>query len=165
MARGVPVFLLLMPDEYEESLGGMMKVFRTVAARVRNRLLFAYGFKDTEPWPQFAQSLGIPRDATGKPVVGGLFAVPHKPDADRHSVEHQLPARLTPHRVQLFLESHGCADILNDFSDSLDDMFRGVMPLRLQRHFPPRVVVWAQLRHHHEPREALQAPPSVLFAL
>jgi hypothetical protein len=77
MARGVPVFLLLMPDEYEESLGGMMKVFRTVAARVRNRLLFAYGFKDTEPWPQFAQSLGIDRDATGAfwMIVGNDMAM------------------------------------------------------------------------------------------
>ena len=65
MARGVPVFLLLMPDEYEDSLNSMMKAFRNVAAKVRERLLFAYGFKDTEPWPQFAQSLQIPRDATG----------------------------------------------------------------------------------------------------
>jgi len=65
MARGVPVFLLLMPDEYEESLGQMLKAFKAVAARVRDRLLFAYGFKDTEPWPQFAQSLGIDREATG----------------------------------------------------------------------------------------------------
>jgi len=65
MARGVPVFLLLMPDEYEEALSEMIKAFRAVASRVRERLLFAYGFKDTEPWPQFAQSLGIPRDATG----------------------------------------------------------------------------------------------------
>ena len=38
---------------------------RKVAARVRDRLLFAYGFKDTEPWPQFAQSLQIPREGTG----------------------------------------------------------------------------------------------------
>ena len=65
MARGVPVFLLLIPDEYEEYLGEMMPAFRAVAARVRERLLFAYGFKDTEPWPQFAQSLGIDRGATG----------------------------------------------------------------------------------------------------
>ena len=65
MARGVPVFLLLMPDEYEEELGSMMAVFRKVASRVRERLLFAYGFKDTEPWPQFAQQLGIDRSATG----------------------------------------------------------------------------------------------------
>ena len=65
MARGVPVFLLLMPDEYEDSLNSMMKAFRNVAAKVRERLLFAYGFKDTEPWPQFAQSLGIDRGATG----------------------------------------------------------------------------------------------------
>ena len=65
MARGVPVFLLLMPDEYEESLGEMMRALRAVASRVRERLLFAYGFKDTEPWPQFAQNLQIPRDATG----------------------------------------------------------------------------------------------------
>ena len=98
MARGVPVFLLLMPDEcgdgrsdsparrsvdrmraeslldsrplvtrvrYEESLSTTITAFRTVAARVRDRLLFAYGFKDTEPWPQFAQSLGIDRGATG----------------------------------------------------------------------------------------------------
>ena len=65
MARGVPVFLLLMPDEYEEELGTMIKAFRAVASRVRERLLFAYGFKDTEPWPQFAQSLGIDRGATG----------------------------------------------------------------------------------------------------
>ena len=65
MARGVPVFLLLMPAEYEDSLNSMMKAFRNVAAKVRERLLFAYGFKDTEPWPQFAQSLQIPRDATG----------------------------------------------------------------------------------------------------
>jgi len=65
MARGVPVFLLLMPDEYEEELGEMIKVFKAVASRVRERLLFAYGFKDTEPWPQFAQSLGIDRGATG----------------------------------------------------------------------------------------------------
>jgi hypothetical protein len=36
-----------------------------VAARVRERILFAYGFKDTEPWPQFAQSLGIERESTG----------------------------------------------------------------------------------------------------
>jgi len=56
---------LLMPDEYEEALSEMIKAFRAVASRVRERLLFAYGFKDTEPWPQFAQSLGIPRDATG----------------------------------------------------------------------------------------------------
>lgn len=35
------------------------------SGRVRERLLFAYGFKDTEPWPQFAQSLGIDRGATG----------------------------------------------------------------------------------------------------
>ena len=33
MARGVPVFLLLMPDEYEEELGEMMKVFKAVASR------------------------------------------------------------------------------------------------------------------------------------
>jgi hypothetical protein len=65
MARGVPVFLLLMPDEYEEHLGEMLKTFKAVASRVRERLLFAYGFKDTEPWPQFAQSLGIDRGATG----------------------------------------------------------------------------------------------------
>ena len=65
MARGVPVFLLLMPDEYEEELSSMMAIFRKVAARVRERLLFAYGFKDTEPWPQFAQQLGIDRSATG----------------------------------------------------------------------------------------------------
>ena len=65
MARGVPVFLLLMPDEYEDSLSEMLPVFRKVAASVRERLLFAYGFKDTEPWPQFAQSLGIDRGATG----------------------------------------------------------------------------------------------------
>ena len=57
MARGVPVFLLLMPDEYEDALTDMIKAFRSVAAKVRDRLLFAYGFKDTEPWPQFAQSL------------------------------------------------------------------------------------------------------------
>ena len=38
---------------------------RKVAARARDRLLFAYGFKDTEPWPQFAQSLQIPREGTG----------------------------------------------------------------------------------------------------
>ena len=42
-----------------------MPAFRKVAGRVRERLLCAYGFKDTEPWPQFAQSLQIPRDATG----------------------------------------------------------------------------------------------------
>ena len=30
MARGVPVFLLLMPDEYEESLGEIMGHLRTV---------------------------------------------------------------------------------------------------------------------------------------
>lgn len=65
MARGVPVFLLLMPDDYEDSLAEMLKAFKAVASRVRNRLLFAYGFKDTEPWPQFAQSLGIDRGATG----------------------------------------------------------------------------------------------------
>ena len=65
MARGVPVFLLLMPDEYEESLSEIMVQLRKVAARVRDRLLFAYGFKDTEPWPQFAQSLQIPREGTG----------------------------------------------------------------------------------------------------
>jgi hypothetical protein len=65
MARGVPVFLLLMPDEYEEALGDVLKAFKAVAAKVRERLLFAYGFKDTEPWPQFAQSLQIPRDQTG----------------------------------------------------------------------------------------------------
>ena len=65
MARGVPVFLLLMPDEYEDSLAELLAAFRPVAARVRERLLFAYGFKDTEPWPQFAQSLGIDRGATG----------------------------------------------------------------------------------------------------
>jgi len=34
-------------------------------SQVRDRLLFAYGFKDTEPWPQFAQSLQIPPGATG----------------------------------------------------------------------------------------------------
>ena len=28
---------------------------------MRERLIFAYGFKDTEPWPQFAQSLQIDR--------------------------------------------------------------------------------------------------------
>merc|ERR1719352_1283693 len=49
MARGVPVFLLLMPEEYEESLSTIMAHFRKVANRVRDRLLFAYGFKDTEP--------------------------------------------------------------------------------------------------------------------
>ncbi|KAL1526390.1 hypothetical protein AB1Y20_015103 [Prymnesium parvum] len=65
MARGVPVFLLLMPDEYEESLSDIIVHLRKVAQSVRERLLFAYGFKDTEPWPQFAQSLGIPRDGTG----------------------------------------------------------------------------------------------------
>jgi len=65
MARGVPVFLLLLPDEYEDHLSEILKVFRAVASRVRDRIIFAYGFKDTEPWPQFAQSLGIDRDATG----------------------------------------------------------------------------------------------------
>jgi len=65
MARGVPVFLLLMPDDYEDSLSDILKVFKSVAARVRERILFAYGFKDTEPWPQFAQSLGIERESTG----------------------------------------------------------------------------------------------------
>lgn len=65
MARGVPVFLLLMPDDYEDSLSEILKVFKSVAARVRERILFAYGFKDTEPWPQFAQSLGIDRESTG----------------------------------------------------------------------------------------------------
>ena len=65
MARGVPVFLLLMPDEYEDALAEMLAAFKGVAAKVRERLLFAYGFKDTEPWPQFAQSLGIPAQATG----------------------------------------------------------------------------------------------------
>jgi len=65
MARGVPVFLFLMPDEYEEELGEIIVHFRKVAARVRDRLLFAYGFKESEPWPQFAQSLQIPRDQTG----------------------------------------------------------------------------------------------------
>ena len=71
MAIGLPVFLLLMPDEYEDELGELMKVFRSVASRcsasycTRERLLFAYGFKDTEPWPQFAQSLQIPREGTG----------------------------------------------------------------------------------------------------
>jgi len=65
MARGVPVFLLLMPDDYEEHLGEIIKHFRSVATSVRERLLFAYGFKDTEPWPQFSQSLGIKREATG----------------------------------------------------------------------------------------------------
>ena len=65
MARGVPVFLLLMPDEYEDSLTETIVHFRKVAQSVRERLLFAYGFKDTEPWPQFAQALGIPRDGVG----------------------------------------------------------------------------------------------------
>ena len=49
----------------KQDLGTIIKHFRAVAARVRERLLFAYGFKDTEPWPQFAQSLGIDRGATG----------------------------------------------------------------------------------------------------
>ena len=38
MARGVPVFLLLMPDDYEEHLGEIIGHFRKVAARVRDRL-------------------------------------------------------------------------------------------------------------------------------
>ena len=59
MARGVPVFLLLMPDEYEDALAEMLAAFKGVAAKVRERLLFAYGFKDTEPWPQFAQSCAV----------------------------------------------------------------------------------------------------------
>ena len=37
MARGVPVFLLLMPDDYEDSLGEVLKAFKAVAARVRTR--------------------------------------------------------------------------------------------------------------------------------
>mmetsp|Transcript_46178 Transcript_46178/g.76352 ORF Transcript_46178/g.76352 Transcript_46178/m.76352 type:complete len:515 (-) Transcript_46178:82-1626(-) len=65
MALGVPLFLLLMPDSYEEELGEMMQHLRAVASRVRERLLFGYGFKDTEPWPQFAAQLGIDRSATG----------------------------------------------------------------------------------------------------
>ena len=65
MAIGVPVFLLLMPDSYEEDLGEMLPRFRSVAEKVRGKLLFAYGFKDTEPWPQFAQQLGIDRSASG----------------------------------------------------------------------------------------------------
>ena len=32
---------------------------------MRERLLFGYGFKDTEPWPVFAQQLGIPASAKG----------------------------------------------------------------------------------------------------
>ena len=32
---------------------------------MRERLLFGYGFKDTAPWPQFAQQLGIPPGAKG----------------------------------------------------------------------------------------------------
>ena len=35
MARGVPVFLLLMPDEYEDALSDMMPAFKKVAAKVR----------------------------------------------------------------------------------------------------------------------------------
>ena len=65
MAIGVPVFLLLIPDAYEEDLGDLIPSFRAVASRVRERLLFGYGFKDTEPWPMFAQQLGIPSSATG----------------------------------------------------------------------------------------------------
>lgn len=65
MAIGVPVFLLLMPDSYEEELAELIASFRAVASRVRERLLFGYGFKDTEPWPQFAQQLGIAPSATG----------------------------------------------------------------------------------------------------
>merc|ERR1719352_39607 len=40
MARGVPVFLLLMPEEYEDALSEMLPAFRSVASRVRERLLF-----------------------------------------------------------------------------------------------------------------------------
>jgi len=65
MALGVPVFLLLMPDSYEDELTEMMVAFRAVASSVRERLLFGYGFKDTEPWPVFAQQLGIPASAKG----------------------------------------------------------------------------------------------------
>jgi hypothetical protein len=65
MAIGVPVFLLLIPDSYEEELADLIASFRAVASRVRERLLFGYGFKDTEPWPQFAQQLRIPASATG----------------------------------------------------------------------------------------------------
>ena len=65
MAIGVPVFLLLMPDSYEEELGEMLKHFRAVATTVRERLLFGYGFKDTAPWPDLARQLGIPSEATG----------------------------------------------------------------------------------------------------
>uniref|UniRef100_A0A7S4F4T9 protein disulfide-isomerase n=1 Tax=Chrysotila carterae TaxID=13221 RepID=A0A7S4F4T9_CHRCT len=65
MAIGVPLFLLLMPDSYEEELGELIVHFRSVAARVREKLLFGYGFKDTEPWPQFAQQLGIDHSSTG----------------------------------------------------------------------------------------------------
>ena len=32
---------------------------------MRERLLFGYGFKDTEPWPVFAQQLGIPASTKG----------------------------------------------------------------------------------------------------
>ena len=37
MAIGVPVFLLLMPDSYEEDLGDLLPRFRAVAAKARRR--------------------------------------------------------------------------------------------------------------------------------
>lgn len=50
--------------------------------------------------------------------------------------EHQLPAGLTPKGVQSFLESHGFIDILAEFEKPLLEIFRGVMPLRIQQRKP-----------------------------
>ena len=50
--------------------------------------------------------------------------------------EHQLPAGLTPKGVQSFLESHGFLDILAEFEKPLLEIFRGVMPLRIQQRKP-----------------------------
>ena len=55
---------------------------------MRERIIFAYGFKDTEPWPQFAQSLGIDRGATG---AFWMIVVRATPDARASPKRHHRP--------------------------------------------------------------------------
>ena len=64
-------------------------------SQVRDRLLFAYGFKDTEPWPQFAQSLQIPRDQTGRAAERGWVCV----NSIRYNRAHSHRLSLHSHRL------------------------------------------------------------------
>ena len=63
MSIGQPVFLTLLPDEHEA--GDMLPLYRKVAATMREKILFGYGFMETEPWPRYARMLNLPKDAKG----------------------------------------------------------------------------------------------------